>query len=263
MHILIIFVIMCHNNTQPHFIRLAEGNSSNTIMSQRAATLNHGDVITLHNQTAGRGQRGNSWEAEPGCNITLSLFLKPRGIKPNQQFFISEIVSLAIVQWLDSYLDNTPHSVAIKWPNDIYVDDLKICGILIEHAITSSCISHTIAGIGLNVNQTVFVSDAPNPVSLANLTSGQYKLPLLDTQLCAHILQLMDMYDNPAMFDELHRLYRSRLWRREGTHTYRDTATGSLFTAAISDVLPTGHLLLTEPSGHTRTYAFKEVTAIL
>ncbi|MDE5927427.1 MAG: biotin--[acetyl-CoA-carboxylase] ligase, partial [Duncaniella sp.] len=140
--------------------------STSSYLAGIAADAPHGTVVMAREQTAGRGQRGNSWEAEPGCNITLSLLLRPEGLHPARQFVISQAVSLAIAD-LVSHFVAAP--VSIKWPNDIYVDDRKICGILIENTITGTSIDRTIVGIGLNVNQTEFRSDAPNPVSMRQL----------------------------------------------------------------------------------------------
>ncbi|MDE7024635.1 MAG: biotin--[acetyl-CoA-carboxylase] ligase [Paramuribaculum sp.] len=256
---------MSTNLSQPHIIRLLQGTSSNSILAAQAARLSHGTVISLVEQTAGRGQRGNSWEAAPGQNVTMSMLLRPRNVRPNEQFMLSEMISLAIVEYLRLVLADTPYAsqVAIKWPNDIYVANSKICGILIEHSLTSSGISHTIAGIGLNINQTEFVSPAPNPVSLAQLTGATYNIEQVESMLAKLIFDAVGHYDDPALFAELHAAYISCLWRRQGIHPYMEPQSGRLFSAAITGVLPTGHLQLTDTEGRTFTYAFKEVAAIL
>ena len=140
--------------------------STNSYLAGIAADAPHGTVVMAREQTAGRGQRGNSWEAEPGCNITLSLLLRPEGLHPARQFVISQAVSLAIADMVSHFV---AAPVCIKWPNEIYAGDRKICGILIENTITGTSIDRTIVGIGLNVNQTEFRSDAPNPVSMRQL----------------------------------------------------------------------------------------------
>ncbi|MDE6431375.1 MAG: biotin--[acetyl-CoA-carboxylase] ligase, partial [Duncaniella sp.] len=121
--------------------------------------------VSARRQTAGRGQRGNSWESAPGKNITMSILLRPEGLHPSRQFVISRAVSLAITGVLRRYMPAS--AVRVKWPNDIYVDDRKICGILIENVISSASIRQSVVGIGINVNQRRFLSDAPNPVSMA------------------------------------------------------------------------------------------------
>ncbi|MDE5982764.1 MAG: biotin--[acetyl-CoA-carboxylase] ligase, partial [Duncaniella sp.] len=138
--------------TIPHIITLPEAGSTNTELAAIAAESPHGTVVTTRCQTAGRGQRGNTWEAAPGRNITMSVLLKPETILAREQFAVSEAVSLAIVTVLRRHLPAEAH-VAIKWPNDIYVNDLKICGILIENSLIGNRIGHSIAGIGININQ--------------------------------------------------------------------------------------------------------------
>ncbi len=114
-----------------NLIKLPETASTNTWLKENCATLPHGSVALTDNQTAGRGQRGNSWEAEPGKNLTCSILLRPVALHPSRQFLISEIVSLAVVETLRELLSPhiSPDRIKVKWPNDIYVDNLKIAGI--------------------------------------------------------------------------------------------------------------------------------------
>ena len=156
--------------------------STNSVLAG-CADAPAGLVIATREQTAGRGQRGNTWEAQPGANLTFSLLLRPAAIPAARQFELSMIVSLAIVDTVDAVLEDAgcPLRAEIKWPNDIYVADRKICGILIENTLTGRSIDRSIVGIGLNVNQTVFLSDAPNPASLCGFTGRAYMLePLLE-----------------------------------------------------------------------------------
>ena len=222
----------------------------------------HGLMVAARAQTAGRGQRGNSWEAEPGMNITASIALVPRTIAARDQFYITEIVALAIVGLLDPLLPEGTEA-AIKWPNDIYVGDRKICGVLIENTLTGNRIGCSIAGIGININQRRFLSDAPNPVSLVALTGREYSVDELTRRLGEGILDLFSRYDNPDSYARLHALYLGRLWRREGLHPYRDAATGLRFDARLTAVDPDGMLTLTDTLGRLRRYAFKEVAAII
>lgn len=236
--------------------------STNTWAKQHAAELTHGTVVVTHNQTAGRGQRGNCWEAAPGKNLTFSLFLHPEGVSPAGQFLISEIVALAVVEAVEHALAEAVASdrIKVKWPNDIYVDDRKIAGILIEHTLTGSGIGHTIAGIGLNVNQTVFESDAPNPVSLAMLAHKEFALAPLLAGICSRIAGAFPVADADAVHAEYHR----RLWRADGKpHTFA-LPDGTRFEAIIEKVAPGGQLsLLTSPGAESRTFLFKEVAFVL
>lgn len=204
--------------------------STNSALGADAA---HGEALMALEQTAGRGQRGNTWEAEPGRNITLSLMLRPTELSAVRQFEVSEAVALGVADLLDEL---AIEGVAVKWPNDIYVGDRKICGILIENTLCGVRISRSVAGIGLNVNQREFRSDAPNPVSLIQLTGKTYDLRTLAERMIELILQRLGR-DN-------HADYRRRLWRGSGVWQWR-TPDGREFAAAIADVLPDGRLCLT------------------
>lgn len=238
-------------------LEVAECGSTNTELSRMALEgARHGTVLMARAQSAGRGQRGNSWEAAPGANITLSMLLMPEGMRPAQQFRLSEAVAVGIAEWLQTLLPG--EDVGVKWPNDIYVGDRKICGILIENTITSERLIRSVAGIGVNVNQREFLSDAPNPVSLQMLTGRTYDVGALARDMCTRILGLLD-----ADAAELHGRYLSLLWRRSGYHRWRDCLRGEEIEAAIADVAPDGLFTLRLRGGQERSYRFKEVAAIL
>ena len=199
-------------------------------------------LITADYQTAGRGQRGNTWEAEARKNLLLSLAIRPQGIAITQQFALSQHVSVALCKTLARYTD----SIRIKWPNDIYWHDKKIAGILIEHDIEGDKLIRSIIGIGLNVNQVHFTSDAPNPVSLCQILGHEIDREELLTTLCHEIL---------------HHRYTALLSRLKKPGLYRD-AEGT-FTAQIHHVEPDGHLILEDTEGKRRSYLFKEVTYVI
>lgn len=125
---------------------------------------NAGDlaVFAADFQTNGRGQRGNGWESGKGENLTFTVLLRPVHVPAQRQFAISEIASLSVVK----YLQSKGLEAKIKWPNDIYIGDRKVCGILIEHSFSGVNLSVSIVGIGINLNQTIFASNAPNPTSV-------------------------------------------------------------------------------------------------
>lgn len=221
--------------------------STNSALDREAA---HGFALMALEQTAGRGQRGNSWEAEPGRNITLSLMLRPQGLDAGRQFEVSEAVALGVLDLLESL---GIEEVAVKWPNDVYVGDRKICGILIENALSGRLISRSIAGIGLNVNQREFRSDAPNPVSLWQLTGREYPLRELAEGMVEAILTRLERGDN-------HGDYLRRLYRREGVHEWVLPA-GERFEASVLGVSRTGMLRLS--AWPEREFAFKEVGYVI
>lgn len=243
--------------TEWHIVELPEAASTNTYLDKwdSETPQQQGCVVITHRQWAGRGQRGNSWEAEPGKNLTFSYLLRPDGVAPQEQFVLSQAVALAIVDVLSQYADG----FSVKWPNDIYYRDSKIAGILIEHNLAGMSISRTIVGIGLNINQQAFISDAPNPISLSQITGETYNLEIILSQILDATTQRYNMCVDSRK--HLQDDYAATLYRREGYYTYRD-AQGE-FSAAIDAVMPDGHLLLRDSAGCVRRYAFKEVAFVI
>ncbi len=246
-------------------IKIESTDSTSSHLAGIAEGCAHGTAVMARVQTAGRGQRGNSWEAEPGMNITLSLLLRPEGLEPARQFIISQAVSLAIVEMLDNFIG--ADAVSIKWPNDIYVNDSKIAGILIENVISGSAISRSIVGVGLNVNQTEFLSDAPNPVSLKQLLPKvDFNVDVLAEVMVSDILGKVDQaLSSECEAGEISGEYFARMWRGDGYyHRYYDHKRGLYMNARIDSVAASGHITLTDQAdGVARTYAFKEISAVL
>lgn len=237
-------------------LTLPSVQSTNTWAKEHAATLSHGEVVLTHCQTSGRGQRGNSWEAEPGKNLTFSIFLTPSALPPARQFEISEAVALGVAETVEQFIGRT---VQVKWPNDIYVDDRKIAGILIEHSLSGNRIAHTVAGVGLNVNQTCFLSDAPNPVSMAIIAGREFRLAPLLNDICDTILRRLE----ETAPGQRHRTFLEKLWRNDGEfHTFA-TPDGARFEARIDDVGTDGIITLVTPTGEKHAFAFKQVAFIL
>lgn len=235
--------------------------STNSLLSASARHLEHGTVIAARTQTSGRGQRGNSWEAEPNKNLTFSLLLKPRTIVASRQFELSQLVALSVVAVLREKL--ATDLIRVKWPNDIYYRDQKICGILIENSLHGANIDQSVVGIGVNVNQTVFESDAPNPVSMAAISGKTYDLDELLEAFTCRILADFDAYEKDHDPTTLAAKYRTMMWRNEGYWPYHDNLRGVDMKARVAAIAPTGHLTLTTEDGAFHTYAFKEVTFIL
>ncbi len=208
-------------------------------------------VVTTDYQTAGRGQGTNAWESERGKNLLFSILYHPQQIPANRQFVISMAISLAIADALGEQIGD----VSIKWPNDIYWRNAKICGILIENRLQGQTIKDSIIGVGINVNQRVFHSDAPNPVSLWQIHGHE-----TDRDGLLHDI-LERFSDYMTRRTDVTKRYATMLYRRKGFHPYCDD--GGTFMAALKGVEEDGHLLLTREDGLVGRYAFKEVQFII
>jgi len=244
----------------PHYIKVSQTASTNTYLSRLAATLPGGTVIYTPSQTAGRGQKGNSWESEDGKNLTFSMLLKRPPVKARDQFYLSEAAALAVVEALTAEAGD---GFAVKWPNDVYWQDKKICGMLLENSLDGSDIATCIVGIGLNVNQERFLSDAPNPVSLINITGREHDLEALLKRVCARIEQLVDSLDDDNARADLHQRYMAALYRNDGQLYPWEDAAGHRLMASVAGIAPDGTLTLQHEDGTRHDYLFKEVKHII
>ncbi len=235
-------------------------DSTNTkIMTEKSELCDKSTYAALF-QTAGKGQRGNRWESGSGENLTFSILFKPEKISASKQFIISEIVTIGIV----NYLNSNGLNAKIKWPNDIYTGDMKICGILIENIINNDILSESVVGIGLNVNQEVFRSDAPNPTSLYIQTG--IKREIRD-ELCHLLDEIFTFYDKISSSEELyHHIeehYISLLYRKGEKHRYIECTEGREIEGEITGIDKTARLLLKLSDGSIKSFAFKEIKYII
>ena len=184
-----------------HLDRVDSTNSYVRRMLAQGEVLPELTLVDADEQTDGRGQTGNTWESEAGCNVQFSLVCHPHFLVATQQFALSEAIALAVAKTV---------SGEVKWPNDIYVGDCKISGTLIECDLSGNRIDTCIIGTGINVNQTEFLSDAPNPVSLAQLTNHEYDREEI---LQAVIVRFVSLYDllREGGAETVHRMYRQNL----------------------------------------------------
>ena len=234
-------------------VHIDETDSTNRWLRERKqenASAGMEDMVVWTDfQTAGKGQGTNSWESERGKNLLFSILYHPEGISANRQFVISMAISLAIADALGEQIGD----VSIKWPNDIYWRNAKIGGILIENRLSGQIIKDSIIGVGINVNQQHFHSDAPNPVSLWQIHGHE-----TDREALLHeILDRFILYIN----QDIKERYKGILYRRKGFHPYSDK--NGNFMATLEDVEDDGHLLLSDESGKERRYAFKEIQYII
>jgi len=237
-------------------IFIAETDSTNNYLyryqGEEGLTMT---VVWTNFQTAGRGQGTNSWESEKGKNLTFSIKTKPLRIPAIRQYVMLEAGALAVKGVLSEYMDD----ITIKWPNDIYWRDYKISGTLSICTIHQQFIKDCIIGTGININQRKFVSDAPNPISIYQITGKESNRE----QLLDAVLKRLKEYlirINSGQLDYIHDEYKANLFRRSGIYRYEDKE--GVFLAEIADIEENGHIVLRRSNGHESRYAFKEVKFI-
>lgn len=231
--------------------------TSSTNDDARDEKYREGDVVWADFQTAGRGQRGHEWHSERGENLTFSVVLEPTFLPIAEQFGISQAVALSLVDMLADY----GIEARIKWTNDIYVGNRKLVGILIEHSLSTTTLRRTIAGIGINVNQSRFDTSLPNPVSMAQLLNQK-----LDTEevLQRYLDHLQRNYATlrDGNVEALDRRYNALLYRLDEPHTFA-LPSGERFTATIRGTRPSGALRLEHTDKGEKEYLFKEVEFVI
>ena len=234
-----------------------------------SASLGNLDVIAAREQTAGRGQRGNRWSSARGENLTFSMLLRFGGdgfppLPAACQFVISEATTLAV----SSFLERLGVGVRIKWPNDLYVGDRKICGMLIENSLACGRLSRSIVGIGLNLNQTVFPPALLNPTSVRRQCGISLDPEAALEDLHALLAEEFSLFEVPRVpqdgsLDRLRQRYLEKLYRKDRRYPYTDRRSGTVFTGCIRDVTPEGLLAVEDDQGRIRNFGFKEISYIL
>ena len=214
--------------------------------------LEEGTVIVTVNQTEGKGQRGNVWESEAGKNITCSILLYPSFLPIQRYFLLSEAIGLGVKETLDAYVAG----ITVKWPNDIYYDEHKIAGILIENELIGNEYKLSVVGIGININQERFLSNALRPISLKQITGRDYDTETFLIELVRNILYRYERLKEGDT-ESLIRMYHDALYRKTGFHRYE--ADEGIFYARIDRVSDDGFLHLITDGNEERSYAFKNV----
>ena len=252
----------------PQIIHLAEVDSTNRWL--RDYTQPEGEEMTVcvaDYQTAGKGFGSNTWESERGKNLLFSLLIHPTEIPAQEQFHISMATALAVCQ---AMRDFGISDVLVKWPNDIYWHNRKLCGILIENRISGSYLRDSIIGIGLNVNQTAFPSLTRVPASAGSNPYPTNPVPVSMCQILGHDIDREQILHHiiqqikicPCMLEYTHLCYNAQLYRRrQGLFPFCD-ADGE-FLAELLDTDRQGNLYLRKADGTTRSYAFKEVQYLI
>jgi len=221
--------------------------------------LHEGDVIFTMYQNNGKGQGENSWESEQGSNLLISIVLEPTMIYASQQFVLTQLVSLALVDLINKYLSVTSnlHDVKVKWPNDIYVGDNKIAGILFQNFIKGNKIEHSIVGIGINVNQKEFFSSAPNPISIIHFVNEATNVNQLLNELLTNVGANYEKYTFESSFAELKIKYLKKMYNYNIWVNY--SANDSTFKGKIIDVDEYGRLVVKLKNGSKRLFMYKEI----
>jgi BirA family biotin operon repressor/biotin-[acetyl-CoA-carboxylase] ligase len=230
---------------------LAETASTNDVIG--GSGYRSGDLVLAEVQTAGRGQRGNRWSSRPGENLTFSQLLLPDGLAAESQFYLSKALSLALVDTLGA----SGLTAEVKWPNDIYVGDRKIAGLLIENDLMGAAVCRSTLGVGLNVNQTRFDLSLPNPTSMALEAGRAFNRGRV---LEDYLTGAAGWFGRLAAGDRtaIDRRYLQSLYRRTGEHLFAEPG-GEPFAASIDTVEPTGELILRRTDGSRKACLFKEI----
>jgi len=235
-----------------------ECNSTNDLAREFLNNNECNDVVVFaaHKQISGRGQGSNKWCSDDYKNITCSIIIKPENILMHEQFYISMITSLAARDYLLSY--NITSS--IKWPNDIYVSDKKIGGILIEHNIIGTNVTNSIIGIGLNINQSTFPSSIPNPTSLYNELKNSFNI----NEELSIFLSFFNNWLVQLNSGEKDMIYNEYLKSLFGFNKWRNFKTNNkVFIGKIINVETTGEIKITDKNNNTNGYFFKEIEFII
>jgi BirA family transcriptional regulator, biotin operon repressor / biotin---[acetyl-CoA-carboxylase] ligase len=242
-----------------NLIELNSVDSTNAYASKLLSekVFPEGTVIRADFQSSGKGYAGNLWQSEPGKNLLLSVIFYPSFLAPRHQFFLNQVSSLAVVNTVEAFLLND--EVRIKWPNDIFVGDKKIGGILIENSIQGQSIVHSVMGIGLNINQQKFEPALSLATSFFKIVLREFSLEEvmheLFSQLEKRYLQLRQQ-----RIDVLQKDYMKKLFRVD--ELSRFVSGGKKFTGKIAGITGEGKLII-ETSGKHDVFGFKEVEMIL
>ncbi len=239
-------------------VRLGEVDSTNNYANQliRDKGVAEGTVFLAYEQTAGRGQRKNTWESAAGENLVFSIVLAPGFLEIRDQFMLSKVVTLGIYRALNKYVAD----LKIKWPNDIYAGNMKLGGILIENSIMCGFLKDSVIGIGININQEVFRSNAPNPVSLRILTKKHFVTEFVLSEILSEIDAYYKLLQS-GNFELINFEFERVLFRRNEKHLYK--ANDVIFEGEVCGVNEIGQLIIRKNDEQLLEFNFKEVEFIL
>ncbi len=235
------------DSTNKYVLRLLEKNKK----------IDEGTIITTHSQYAGKGQDKNYWESEPGKNLTLSIVLQPEFLKIEKQFMLNKIIALSVYNFINSFGFK---KTSIKWPNDIYIENKKVAGILINNTIRGNSYDYCVAGLGININQEKFISDAPNPISLKQISGKEYDLKECLNTLCSITEHWYNKLKNEQI-KIINTAYIEALYRYNKFSKY--ILRGRPIKAKITGISEYGKLILQTKNNETYSCDFKEVEFVI
>ncbi len=216
-----------------------------------------GTLVSAEYQTDGKGQIGRYWHSEKGKNLLCSILLKPSFLNPEEQFVMSQMIALALKEVIGQY---TTEKVSIKWPNDLYINDDKVCGILIQNQLKGKFISKTIIGFGLNVNQADFPQQLPNPTSLFQQTGQVFDREAILQEICDRLEHYYLLFKSGRLI-EINERYHEVLFRKDQVCQFRENKT-SIFEGVIIGIGEYGKLRV-KTIDEVRLFDFREIEMIL
>lgn len=241
--------------------RISESTTPSKIRNPQSEMKNtEGYVVTTFNQTAGRGQMGNRWLSEPNQNLAFSIRLQPTFLQAHEQFQLNKAVALAVHDVIENQLlrHKLSHkNGAIKWANDMFIGDKKVCGILIQNSLSGSFLQSSVVGIGLNINQLEFSKDL-NATSLRLETGQLFDLFEMIEHLTKSIEHRYLQLKSTANFSKIHDEYLSKMYRFGEDAIFRRAVDNSVFMGKIVGVSPIGQLEIMSNRG-IELFAIKEV----
>jgi BirA family biotin operon repressor/biotin-[acetyl-CoA-carboxylase] ligase len=237
-----------------HIIHLSEINSTNDFAKELISKQFPVEftVISCDYQTKGKGQHSNVWHSDKAKNLTFSLITYPTHIQIDNQFYLSKLISLGIID----YLESKKIECKIKWPNDIYYENKKICGILIENTISGTILKTAVIGIGININQTEFPKDLPNAVSLSGILKKQFNLNE-ELELLLNFLIMRYMNSHKINFTIINEAYHKHLYKINQPALFKDK--NGIFEGTVCETLHDGRIIIETLDKKVNIYNFKEL----
>ena len=240
------------------YVHLEQIDSTNAYLQRMQSEADIRNwVVSTDEQSAGKGMGSNSWESEVGKNLTFSLAVDMGFLPAERQFLLSEAVPLGIIEVLDTILP--AEKLHIKWPNDLFYENRKLAGILINSTIKANMMDVSIIGIGLNVNQVQFQDWPTHPISLKMITGKSHDLQPLLEQIAEHIIiKVEQLKSDPTIIEQdyLKRLFRYRTWADYEVN-------GKVLRLLMTGIDPFGRLVLSDEEKESYCFDIKEIRFLL